>query len=100
MYPVGTDYNGGFHEYTYKNGKTTFWRVPNKEPIKAVFYKGFRLKVSPKIPAGYKLTSIYCGLQLNAMPPLASSYLEPLDGKKKTRKEVKAAIEAANNNSK
>ncbi len=71
-YPVSYRYNGGI----IVDGK---------------WYEGFKV-VKPKVPKGYKLTSIFCGLQLNARPPYATAYLEPLDGKKKLKKEVKAAI--------
>ena len=72
IYPVSYRYNGGIV-------------VGNK------WYEGFKV-TSPKVPKGYKLTSIACGLQLNARPPCATSYLEPLDGKSKSKSEVRTAL--------
>jgi len=55
-YPTSYDYNGGI----IINGK---------------LYQGFII-APPKVPKGYKLTGIGCGLQLNAYPPYATSYLK------------------------
>ena len=71
-YPVSYRYNGGII-------------VDDK------WYEGFKVK-SPKVPKGFELVSIGCGLQLNAQPPYATVYLKPLDGKRKTKSEVKAAL--------
>ena len=59
-FPVSYEYNGGFVDEN--TGK---------------FYSGYAV-VNPKIPEGFKLTSIGCGLQLNAYPPYATYYLEPM----------------------
>lgn len=75
-YPVSYRYNGGI----VINGK---------------WYEGFEV-VKPKVPKGFKLYNIGCGLQLNARPPYATSYLEPLDGKKYTRKEIKTILSNMN----
>ena len=56
-YPVSYRYNGGI---IYKDKLYEGFTVPN-----------------PDVPKGYKLTPIYCGLQLNARPPYATNYLEP-----------------------
>jgi hypothetical protein len=57
-YPTGYRYNGGI----VVNGK---------------WCHGFVI-ASPKLPKGYKLTSIASGLQLNAVPPYATQYLEKI----------------------
>jgi hypothetical protein len=59
-FPVSYEYNGGFVDEN--TGK---------------FYSGYAV-VNPKIPEGFKLTSIGCGLQLNVYPPYATYYLEPM----------------------
>jgi hypothetical protein len=74
-YPVSYRYNGG-------------------TIIEDEYYEGFEV-VKPSTPKGYELVGIGCGLQLNAHPPYATSYLRPLDCKKKSKKEVQAAIENA-----
>ena len=71
-YPVSYRYNGGII-------------------IDGQCYEGFKV-AKPKVPKGFKLTSIACGLQLNARPPFATRYLEPKDGRKVTKKELKALI--------
>jgi hypothetical protein len=71
-YPVSYEYNGGMD-------------------IDGKWYKGYQV-AKPKVPKGFKLYSIGCGLQLNAHPPYATAYLEPLDDKKYTRKEIKTIL--------
>ena len=71
-YPVSYRYNGG-------------------TIIEDEHYEGYEV-VKPSTPKGYELVSIGCGLQLNAHPPYATSYLRPLDGKKKSKQEVQAVI--------
>lgn len=58
-YPVSYRYNGGI----VINGK---------------WYKGFKVP-APIVPDGHKLVNIGVGLQLNAKPPYATSYLKPID---------------------
>lgn len=72
IFPVSYRYNGGI-------------------VIGDEWYDGYEV-VKPEVPAGFELVSIGCGLQLNAHPPYATRYLKPLDGKKKSRSEVKAAL--------
>jgi hypothetical protein len=73
-YPVSYRYNGGI-------------TVGNR------WYEGYTVP-SPKVPKGFKLTSIGRGLQLNARPPCATSYLEPIDSDRKvTRKELKEMLD-------
>tara|TARA_R110000824_G_scaffold391980_1_gene590113 strand:- start:399 stop:695 length:297 start_codon:yes stop_codon:yes gene_type:complete len=71
-YPVSYTYNGGI----IVDGK---------------LYAGFEVP-NPKVPKGFELESIYCGLQLNAKPPYATSLLKPIDGKKRTKTELKKLI--------
>ena len=71
-YPVSYTYNGG-------------------TIIDNDWYNGYSV-AKPKVPKGYKLTSISCGLQLNCYPPFATSLLESLDGKPKSISEIKSAL--------
>ena len=71
-YPVSIRYNGG----TVIDGE---------------WYEGFKV-AKPKVPKGFKLVGIGCGLQLNAKPPYATSYLQPLNGKKVTKSELKTIL--------
>ena len=41
------------------------------------WYRGFRVP-PPDVPAGWKLTTIGCGPQLNARPPYITMVLEPI----------------------
>jgi len=70
-FPVSYDYNGGI-------------------VIEGKWYKGFKV-AKPKVPKGFKLYGIGCGLQLNACPPYATMYLQPI-GKNKDRKISKSEI--------
>jgi hypothetical protein len=54
-------------------------------------HSGFKVP-APKVPKGFKLVTIGCGLQLNARPPHATVYLKPLDGNKVTKKELKKIL--------
>ena len=71
-YPVSYTYNGGI----IVDGKV---------------YSGFTVP-APKVPKGFKLKGIGCGLQLNAKPPYATAYLEPVNGQKVSKKELKALL--------
>jgi len=72
-FPVSQTYNGGI-------------------VIDDKWYKGYQVP-RPKVPKGFKLVSIGCGLQLNARPPYATYYLKPNDDKRNvTKKELKALI--------
>ena len=55
------------------------------------WYEGYKVP-RPKVPKGFKLVGIACGLQLNAHPPYATSYIEALDGRKVIKSELKTAI--------
>ena len=68
-YPVSYKYNGGI-------------------VIEGKWYEGFKV-AKPKVPKGFKLHSIGCGLQLNAQPPYATAYLKPLNGKEIGMAEMK-----------
>ena len=57
-FPVSYRYNGDFYE-----GDEA--------------YSGYDV-VSPKIPEGFMLKGIGCGLQLNARPPYDTCYLDPV----------------------
>lgn len=65
-YPVSYRYNGGI-------------------TINEEWFDGFDVP-APDVPEGFKLTSIGCGLQLNARPPYATSFLEPLDEDRTVKK--------------
>lgn len=80
-FPVSYEYNGGI--VLDKDGCMTF--------DEGTWYKGYKVP-SPKVPKGFKLRSIACGLQLNAHPPYATMYLEPLDGRKVSAKELKTIL--------
>lgn len=67
--------------YRYNGGIT----IGNK------WYEGYKVP-PPKVPKGFKLTGIACGLQLNARPPYATAYIEAIDGRKVTKSELKTAI--------
>ena len=41
------------------------------------WYDGYAVD-APEVPDGFELVSIYCGLQLNCQPPLATMYLKPI----------------------
>lgn len=71
-YPVSYTYNGG--------------TIIDNE-----WYNGYQV-AKPSIPKGFKLTSIHCGLQLNAHPPYATSLLESLDGIPKSLNYIKKAL--------
>jgi len=71
-YPTSYRYNGGI-------------------VIDGKWYQGYKV-VSPKVPKGFELVGIACGLQLNARPPYATRYLKPIDGHKVSKNEAKAAI--------
>jgi hypothetical protein len=71
-YPTSIRYNGGMSE----DGE---------------WYEGYKV-AKPKVPEGFKLVGIGCGLQLNSHPPYATAYLEPLDGRKVSRKELKSIL--------
>ena len=73
-YPVSYRYNGG----TIVGDK---------------WYDGF-VVAKPKVPKGFELVGIGCGLQLNAKPPYATRYLKPLNGKRILKKELKAILAA------
>lgn len=60
-YPVSYDYNGGI-------------------VIDGEHYDGVEVP-APMIPVGYELKGIGVGLQLNAHPPYATSYLKKVDPK-------------------
>lgn len=75
IFPVSYKYNGGI----VVDGK---------------LYNGYNVP-SPKVPKGFKLTSIGCGLQLNAKPPYATQYLKPLDENRVVKKSELKAILAA-----
>jgi hypothetical protein len=76
-YPVSYKYNGGII-------------INNK------WYEGYEVP-KPKVPKGFKLVGIGCGLQLNTHPPYATSYLKPIDGKKRTANELKTILTAIRN---
>ena len=71
-YPVSYRYNGGV---TYKGQ----------------WYEGFTVS-KPRVPPGFKLVGIGIGLELNSHPPLATQYLRPLDGRKRTPKQLKTIL--------
>lgn len=72
-YPVSIRYNGGII-------------------IDGKWYDGYEV-VKPKVPKGFKLYNIGCGLQLNARPPYATSYLQPLDEDRVvSKKELKSIL--------
>ena len=73
-YPVSYRYNGGIL-------------------IDGEWYGGYDVP-RPIVPEGFKLKNIGVGLQMNARPPYATMYLEPLDGHKVTKKELKALLQA------
>jgi hypothetical protein len=75
-YPVSCSYNGG----TILTPKGGF--DPYHENPKSKWYAGYKVP-APKVPKGYKLTSIHCGLQCNCHPPCATMIL------RKKVKEVK-----------
>lgn len=56
-FPVSIRYNGGI-------------------TIDGEWYDGYEVP-EPKVPEGFELISIACGLQLNAHPPYATMYLKP-----------------------
>lgn len=59
--------------------------------INEKFYEGFTVP-APRVPKGYVLTGIGCGLQLNARPPFATQMISRKDGKPCKKSELKAAI--------
>jgi len=71
-YPVSYRYNGGI--------------IIDKK-----HYQGYKV-AKPKVPKGFKLVGIGCGLQLNATPPYATAYLKPIKDRKVTRRELKELI--------
>lgn len=71
-YPVSYKYNGGV--------------VYNDR-----WYEGFKVS-APKVPKGFKLVGMGIGLELNARPPLATAYLQALDGRKRTPKQLKTIL--------
>ena len=72
-YPVSYDYNGG----TVIDGK---------------WYKGYKVVGKLKVPKGFTLSSIGCGLQMNGRPPFATVYLKPLTDAKIKKGELKALL--------
>lgn len=73
-YPVSYTYNGGI-------------------VIDDEWYEGYEVP-PPRVPKGFELCSIHCGLQLNACPPYATAYLRPLDGRKVSMRELKGILAA------
>jgi len=71
-YPVSYRYNGGII-------------IDNK------WYSGFSVP-PPHVPDGFQLVNIGVGLQMNACPPYATTYLKPLNGKKVSKSELKKAL--------
>ena len=67
-YPVSYRYNGGII-------------------IDGKWYEGYTVP-RPKVPKGFELVSIGCGLQLNAHPPYATSYLKPIPDRKVSKFEL------------
>lgn len=65
-YPVSIRYNGGMVE-------DDKW------------YEGYKVP-KPKVPEGFKLVGIGCGLQLNCHPPYTTAYLKPIDEDRKVTK--------------
>jgi hypothetical protein len=73
-YPVSYRYNGGI----IVDGK---------------WYEGYKVP-SPKVPKGFTLRGIGCGLQLNVHPPYATAYLKPDDDKKINKIDLYAKIQS------
>lgn len=71
-FPVSYKYNGGIF-------------------IDGEHYEGYEV-TKPKVPDGFELKSIGCGLQLNAHPPYATQYLKPLNGQKVKKSELKILL--------
>jgi len=65
-YPVSYRYNGGIS-------------------IDGKWYEGYKV-AKPKVPKGFKLVGIGIGLQLNAQPPYATTYLKPLKENRTVKK--------------
>lgn len=76
-YPVSYRYNGG--ATITPEGRFD----PHCENPKSKWYAGYKVP-APKIPKGYELTSINCGLQMNCKPPYETMIL-----RKKVKKEKK-----------
>jgi len=72
-YPTSVDYNGGIV-------------VDDK------WYKGYKVKNKIKLPKGFSMVGIGCGLQMNARPPYATAYLKPPTDKKISKKELKELL--------
>lgn len=88
---LGNKWGGGFMvhypvSYTY-NGLVT---------VKGKLYSGFKVP-NPKVPDGFTLESAYCGLELNAQPPMATGVLYPIDEKRKVKKsELRTLLSMSN----
>jgi hypothetical protein len=79
-YPVSCRYNGG----TTLTPKGIF--DPDCRNPKTKWYAGYEVP-APKVPKGYELTSIHCGLQYNCHPPYATMVLRKKEVKEEKNTE-------------
>jgi hypothetical protein len=66
--------NGKTHNVTYP----VSYRYNGGIIIGDKWFNGYKIP-QPKIPKGWKLVNIGCGLQLNSRPPFAINVLQPIN---------------------